>query len=267
MVIRNPISSTENAFCLLGKNAIVTGGNTGIGRGIAEAFAQQGANIAIMCRNQETGKQAIEELSAKYEGVFRLYKLDIRDLENCKKAAAQVMNDFGSIDILVNNAGMAVRGAFLDFDEAMSEWFDCIDTDLSGAARMCFAVGKYMCDSGKGGKVINITSNSGAIINKPTAFPPYHAAKAGLNHLTRDLAVEWGKYGVNVNAIAPGFTFSNLTKSMDSETMNAMVEKMPSGRFGEAIEIGAVAVFLASEASNMVTGNVITVDGGYSLAV
>ena len=267
MIIRDPIKSMEGAFCLKGKNAIVTGGNTGLGRGIAEAFAQQGANIAIMCRNQETGKQAVDELSAKYEGTFRLYKLDIRDLNNCKEAVAQAVKDFGNIDILVNNAGIAAGGPFLDFDDEMSSWFDCIDTDLNGAARMSFVVGKYMRDAGKGGKVINITSNSGAIINKPAAFPPYHAAKAGLNHLTRDLAVEWGKYGINVNAIAPGYTFSNLTKAMDAPTMQEMMEKMPAGRFGQAIEIGAISVFLASEASNMITGCVITADGGYSLAV
>jgi len=267
MIIREPIRSMEGAFSLKGKNAIITGGNTGLGRGIAEAFAQQGANIAIMCRNQETGRQAVDELSSKYEGTFRLYRLDIRDLENCQEAAAQAVKDFGSVDILVNNAGIAVSGDFLDLEENMSSWFDCIDTDLSGAARMCFAVGKYMRDSGKGGKVINITSNSGAIINKPQSFPPYHAAKAGLNHLTRDLAYEWGKYGINVNAIAPGFTYSNLTKAMDESIIKELSSRMPSGRFGQAIEIGAAAVFLASEASNMVTGVVLTADGGYSIAV
>ena len=165
------------------------------------------------------------------------------------------------------DADAAVAGEVLDMDEELTDWFHCIDVDLSGAMRMCYVAGKYMRDSGRGGKVINITSNSGAIINKPVTFAPYHAAKAALNHLTRDLAVEWGKYGINVNAIAPGYTFTDMAGKMSKKDYEELVEKIPMGRFGQTSEIGALAVYLASEASNIVTGVIVTADGGYSLAV
>ena len=266
-MVKSPIASLEGAYCLRGKNAIVTGGNRGIGLGIATAFAQQGANVAIMCRDRATAEAVVQDFSGKYEGKFAFYPLDIRDMANCRSAVAACVADFGGVDILVNNAGVAVAGPVLDMDEEMSDWFRCIDVDLNGAMRMCYVVGKYMRDAGKGGKVINITSNSGAIINKPLTFAPYHAAKAALNHLTRDLAVEWGQYGINVNAIAPGYTYSDLMKNMPEDAARELLEKIPMGRFGQAIEIGALAVYLASEASNIVTGVIVTADGGYSLAV
>ncbi|MBR3245261.1 MAG: SDR family oxidoreductase [Parasporobacterium sp.] len=266
-IVRKPISNMQGAFCIKGKNAIVTGGNRGIGFGIAKAFAEQGANVGIMCRNEASGAEKAKLLSDMYGVKACCYKLDVTDMENCKSAVASFVNDFGSIDILVNNAGVAVAGELLDMDEDLTDWFHCINVDLNGAMRMCYVVGKHMREAGKGGKVINITSNSGAIINKPLTFPPYHAAKAALNHLTRDLAVEWGKYGINVNAIAPGYTNTDLMNNMPEEEKEQTIAKMPSGRFGETSELGAVAVFLASEASNMITGVIVTADGGYSLAV
>ena len=266
-MVKNYIQSLEGAFCLRGKTAIVTGGNRGIGLGIATAFAQQGANVAIMCRDEKTANDVVKEFSEKYEGKFAFYKLDITDMANCRSAVAACVADFGGVDILVNNAGVAVAGPVLDMDEEMTDWFRCIDVDLSGAMRMCYVVGRYMRDAGKGGKVINITSNSGAIINKPLTFAPYHAAKAALNHLTRDLAVEWGPYGINVNAIAPGYTYSSLVDNIPKDAYEELIGKIPMGRFGQAIEIGALAVYLASEASNIVTGAIVTADGGYSLAV
>ena len=266
-MVKSPIQSLDGAYCLKGKTAVVTGGNRGIGLGIARAFAQQGANVAIMCRSRDSAMQVVEEFSQKYQGKFAFYELDITNMQMCRDAVGACVKDFGGIDILVNNAGVAVAGDVLDMDEELSDWFRCIDVDLNGAMRMCYIVGKHMRDRGKGGKVINITSNSGAIINKPVTFAPYHAAKAALNHLTRDLAVEWGKYGINVNAIAPGYTRTDMMNKMPPEEAAKTIEKIPVGRFGETVEIGALAVYLASEASNIVTGVIVTADGGYSLAV
>jgi NAD(P)-dependent dehydrogenase (short-subunit alcohol dehydrogenase family) len=257
----------DNAYCLKGKTAIVTGGNRGIGLGIATAFAQQGANVAIMCRSVDSAQKVVDDFTKNYPGRFACYRLDITDMKMCREAVNSCINDFGGVDILVNNAGVAVAGDVLDMDEELSDWFHCIDVDLNGAMRMCYVVGKHMRDRGVGGKIINITSNSGAIINKPVTFAPYHAAKAALNHLTRDLAVEWGKYGINVNAIAPGYTRTDMMNKMPPEEAAKTIEKIPVGRFGETSEIGALAVYLASEASNIVTGVIVTADGGYSLAV
>ena len=136
--------------------------------------------------------------------------------------------------------------------------------DLNGAFRLCYLVGKIMRDKGKG-KVINITSNSGEMCNIPS-FTPYNVAKAGLNRLTKCLAWEWGPYHINVNAIAPGYTHSNLSSGAPKEVEEMLTRNIPYGRYGEPIEIGALAVYLASEASDIMTGAVLTIDGGYSLA-
>jgi NAD(P)-dependent dehydrogenase (short-subunit alcohol dehydrogenase family) len=261
------IDSMKNAFSLEGKNAIVTGGNRGIGLGIAEAFAQQGANVAILCRDAAKANEVIRDFQGKYSGKFIFCKADVGDRKSCKAAVNAVAGDFGGIDILVNNSGIAVGGGLLDMDEELEPWEHCLNIDLSGAMRMSYFTAKLMREARRGGRIINITSNAGAIVNKPNIMVTYSVAKAGLNQLTKNLAVELGADGIRVNAIAPGYTYSTLTERMPPEAFAPLVEKMPSGRFGQAIEIGALAVYLASDASDMMTGMVLTVDGGYSLAV
>jgi NAD(P)-dependent dehydrogenase (short-subunit alcohol dehydrogenase family) len=151
--------------------------------------------------------------------------------------------------------------------EDLSVWDNCLNVDLNGAFRMCYFVGRHMREHRKGGKIVNITSNAGAMVNKPVLLSAYSVAKAGLNMLTKNLAVELGQYGVNVNAIAPGYTYSTLTTNLDEDGIKMHTEKMPVGRFGHPIEIGALAVYLVSDASEMMTGMVCTIDGGYSLAI
>ena len=257
------IDSMKTAFCLKGKVAIITGGDTGIGFGIATAFAEQGADVAIFCRRADRAEDALRKL-APLGGVYKWYKTDITDYENCARSVDAVLADFGTVDILVNNGGVGAMGNVLDYPEDLSDWFRCIDVDLNGAFRMCYLVGKIMRDKGKG-KVINITSNSGEMCNIPS-FTPYNVAKAGLNRLTKCLAWEWGPYHINVNAIAPGYTHSNLSAEAPKEVEEELTQKIPYGRYGEPIEIGALAVYLASEASDIMTGAVLTIDGGYSLA-
>lgn len=258
-----PISTMENAYSLKGKNAIVTGGNKGIGKGIATAFAQQGANVAILARDEATSMEVIKEFS-EYGGKYIFVKTDVGSIESCKNSTAEVIAQFGKIDVLVNNAGIAAGGPFLDMDENMTAWFNVQNIDLNGVAQMSYFVGKHMRDSG-GGKIINISSNAGEIVNVDL-MAPYAAAKAAVNRLTKSLAFEWGQYGITVNAIAPGFTWSNFSKKLDEKAHQFLCSKTPTGRFGEAIEIGALAVYLASPAGDQVTGAVVTIDGGYGLA-
>ena len=156
----------ENAFSLSGKNCIVTGGNKGIGLGIATAFAHQGANVIIMARDEKSAKEVVDDFKGKYSGTFAFYKTDIADFTNCKQSVAAAIQDFGSIDVLVNNAGIGVVGDLLDMDEELTDWFRCQDVDLNGAVRMTYLVCKHMRDMGKGGRIINITSNAGAICNQ-----------------------------------------------------------------------------------------------------
>lgn len=258
------ITSMADAFSLKGKTAIVTGGSKGIGLGIATAFAQQGANVAIFARDEATGSEVVKDFNAKYEGKFSFYKTDISDMNSCRESVKSCIADYKTIDVLVNNAGIGTAGNFLDMDEELTPWFECFDVDLHGAARMSYLVGRHMRDGGKGGRIINITSNAGEMINKPF-LTAYAASKAAFNHFTRCLAAEVAPFGIRVNAIAPGFTFSNFSKGLPEEIKKAMCDDIPIGRFAEAIEIGALAVYLACDASDIVTGSVFTADGGYSL--
>ncbi|MCL1835381.1 MAG: SDR family oxidoreductase [Oscillospiraceae bacterium] len=261
------ITSMENAFSLAGKTAIVTGGNRGIGLGISTALAHHGANVAILCRDGDSAAGVVADFSGKYAGRFKHYHCDITNFDSCKAAVEGVIGDFGAINILVNNAGAGFGGDLLDMDDDLSMWFGAFDLDLHGAVRMCYLVGKHMRDAGNGGRVINITSNAGNIVNKPFPLTPYSCAKAALNRLTKCLGNDWAKYGIRVNAIAPGYTHSNMSDNMPQEAQQMLIDKIPVGRFGEAVEIGALAVYLASDASDIMTGVVLTADGGYSLGM
>jgi NAD(P)-dependent dehydrogenase (short-subunit alcohol dehydrogenase family) len=257
------LKSMENAFSLKGKNTIVTGGAKGIGLGIATAFAHQGANVAIFARDEKAASEVIKDFSAKYEGKFSFYKTDIASMESCRDSVSRYIADNKTIDVLVNNAGIGTAGRFIDMDEELTDWFHCFDVDLHGAARLSYHVLKHMREAGCG-HIINITSNAGEIINKPF-LTAYAASKAAFNHFTRSLAAEVAPYGIRVNAIAPGFTFSNFVKDIPEEAYKAMCADIPIGRFAEAFEIGALAVYLAGDISDIVTGAVFTADGGFSL--
>ena len=259
------ISTMKNAFDLSGKNAIVTGGNGGIGLGIAKSLAESGANVAILCRNMDKAKIALEELSA-YGGKYNAFSCDILDLKSVMSAVDEAIKDFGDIEILVNNSGIAGGGKFLDMDPDFSAWYSVIDTDLTGMAHVTYAVGRRMRDAGKGGSIVNITSNAGATVVKGINISPYAVAKAGANHFTRCMAVEFGEYDIRVNAIAPGFTRAGFAANPRPELLIQVDHQQPLKRLGEAIEIGALAVFLASPAAAHITGEVVTVDGGYTLS-
>jgi len=258
------IESMANAFSLKGKTAIVTGGSRGIGLGIATAMAQCGADVAIFARNEEAGQKVVREFQEKYDGKFAFYKTDITDTQSAVASVNACIRDFGSVDILVNNAGVGPMGGLLDQKEDLSGWLECFDVDLHGAVRMCYLVARHMRDTGKGGRIINITSNAGEIVNLPF-ITAYATAKAALNHFTRVVAAELAPLKIRVNAIAPGFTLTDFTNRIPPDALEPLFKSIPLGRFIDPIEIGALAVYLASDASEAVTGAVFTIDGGYSL--
>jgi len=257
------IKSIRSAFLLEGKNAIVTGGAKGIGLGITTALAQQGANVAIFARDEIAADKVIADLDSTGGGKISFYRTDITSNQSCQDSVNKYIADYGTVDILVNNAGIAKSGGLLSMDEDLSSWFECFNTDLHGGVRMSYLVCKHMCNSTRGGRIINITSNAGEIVNIPL-LTAYAAAKAAFNHFTKCLAVEVAPYKICVNAIAPGFTFSNFSKKIATEKYERICAEIPLGRFAEAIEIGALAVYLASDASAIVTGAIFTADGGYS---
>lgn len=262
-----PITSMTNAFSLEGKNAVVTGGAKGIGFGIATAFAQQGANVALLGRDEKAGQKAVEELSSQYSGKFAFYRCDTGDTEACKTVTEQIIADYKEINILVNNAGVGTNGNFLDMDEDLSNYFHCINVDLNGVARMTYFVGRHMREVGKGGKIVNISSNAGDMASRAIGMGAYCTAKAGVNQFTRAIGMELAPYGINVNAIAPGYTYSNLLAGAPKEAVDGMIREMPTGRLGTPAEIGALAVYLASPAADQVVGTIVTIDGGHSLGI
>ncbi len=259
------ITSMKDAFSLKGMNAVITGGNRGLGFGIATAFAQSGANIAILCRDKAKAAEAIGELN-QYGGKYVSFDCDITDLVSVRAAAEKVIAEFGNIDILVNNAGISCSTELLNMDEELSDWYNVLNTDLNGTVHMTYVFGKLMRDAGKGGSIINISSNAAFIVNKTHSMSPYSSAKAAVNHFTHCMACELGKYNIRVNAIAPGFFNTELSKFIPEEDFEYINNQMPLGRFGEPLEVGALAVYLACPASAQITGTVEVIDGGYILS-
>ena len=260
------IKSMSEAFNVKGKTAVITGGNGGIGLGIAKAMAECGVNVAILCRNMQKAENALAELNA-IGGKHQAYSCDILSMDSVRKAIADVCDAFGGIDILVNNSGVGGGGKLLDLDENLSTgWHDVIETDLNGMAHVTYEVGKRMRDAGKGGSIVNITSNAGFIVNKGISIGAYAAAKAGGNSFTKTMAYELGEYNIRVNAIAPGFTHAGFGADPSPMMMELVENQQPLPRLAEAIEIGALAIFLSSPAAAHITGEVIVIDGGYTLA-
>jgi len=263
MIIKSsPIPDMKAAYDVKGKNVVVTGGNRGIGRGIVQAFAESGANVAILCRNIESGKSAaasLEPLGGRYTAI----QCDTSDYDSVKAAAAQVFGFFDSVDVLVNNAGVATTTPFLS-EEGLNEWHRVINTNLHGPANLVFEVAPKMVEAGKGGVIINITSVGGQRVSgsKEHHNAPYNASKAGMDIFSRYLAVVLGDHGIRVNSIAPGPIHSDLDKDLPPSFIEVIENQLPSHRFGEPIEIGALCVYMASPAAAMVTGVNWALDGG-----
>ncbi len=245
------------SFDLTGRVAIVTGGNTGIGQGIALALAGAGADLALV------GRSPAEETAEKAEALGRraiLVPADLSTIAPVGEVVDRTLEEFGRLDILVNNAGIIRRGDAVDFTE--DDWDAVIDTNLKTLFFLCQAAGRHMIAQGRG-KIINIASMlsfQGGI-----RVPSYTASKSGVAGLTKLLANEWAAKGVNVNAIAPGYIATNNTATLQAdETRNRQImERIPAGRWGAPSDLGAAAIFLASDASDYVSGHILAVDGGW----
>jgi NAD(P)-dependent dehydrogenase (short-subunit alcohol dehydrogenase family) len=258
-----PITDIRGAFSVEGYNVVVTGGNRGIGGGISRAFAQGGANVLILCRNIESGKAVAEEYNANYSGKSDAIQVDIGDEQSVAAAADKVYQIFDHIDVLVNNAGVATNKDFLS-EGGLKEWHRVIDIDLHGVANVTYYFAPKMKENENGGSIINISSiGSQAVGNsKDHHNSPYNVAKAGVDIFTKYLAITLGDYGIRVNSILPGPTHSDLDSNLPPSAFAEIENDMPAHRFGEPIEIGALAVFLASQAGVQITGTNIPHDGG-----
>jgi NAD(P)-dependent dehydrogenase (short-subunit alcohol dehydrogenase family) len=246
-------------FDLVGKVAIVTGGNRGIGYGITCGLAEAGATVVIANRNAADGKKIARVLTKKGLKVTAI-PADVSSLSSIKNMAAKVIKEFGKIDVLVNNAAVTVRKAPEDFTEA--DWNVVMDTDLKGMFFCSQVVGKEMMRK-KTGKIINVSSVNSRIISPNRAV--YCAAKGGVTQLTRALAVEWAKHGITVNAIAPGLTITDINREYFQERpaeLKKVLQHIPLAKPADISDYAGAAVFFASDASRYITGQTLFVDGG-----
>lgn len=251
-----------NLFDLSGRIAVVTGGNRGIGFAIAEGLAQHGALIAIANRDASSGQEAalrIQDQGFPAEAV----PTDVSDGGSVARLVKDVLDRHGGIDILVNSAAVILRKPV---EEVSEEEFDrIIATNLRGAFLCCRDVGRHMIKHRRG-KIINVSSNVSQVVQPLRSI--YCVSKAGLSHLTRAMALEWAPYGVNVNAIGPGPTLTDINRQYfkdHPDDLQARVDQIPMGRIGMPADQVGVAVFLASPASDYMTGQTIIVDGGTNL--
>ena len=258
-----PIESMNKAFDITGKNVVVTGGSRGLGAAISLAMAEAGANIAVISSKSKS-EETLEKL-ASYGGKYKGYTGNVADLTDIRKTITNIHEDFGDIDVLVNNAGISCVNELLDMDEELSDWYEVTGVDLNGTVNTTYCVGKLMRDAGKGGAIINISSMAGTTIVRTQAMSPYSCSKAAVNQFTRSMASEMGKFDIRVNAIAPGFFNTDLSHFIPDNELAYITGQQPLSRFGEPVEIGAMAVYLASPAAAHVTGAIFTIDGGYSL--
>lgn len=247
-------------FDLRGSVALVTGGSRGLGLEIAEGLAEAGASIAITGRRRIWLDEAAAKLRALGTEPLAL-EIDVTAPDGPGRSVAETAARFGGLDILINNAGISWGAPSLEYPE--ERWRQVIDVDLTAVWRMCQAAAPRMLERGSG-RIVMVSSVSGLVGSAPEVQDTvaYSAAKAGLNGLTRDLAVKWARHGIHVNAIAPGYFPTRMTAALIEQNEAQMRALSPLGRLGREGELKGVVVFLCSRAASYVTGQILAVDGG-----
>jgi len=250
-------------FDLTGRKAVVTGAGQGLGRGMALALAEAGADVVVADLRTDTAEQTAAEIQQRGRQAM-VVKVNVAREDEVRAMAQQALARFGAIDILVNNAGISAHMA----SESMplADWQRVMDVNITGVFLCCQAFAPGMIQR-RWGRIINIASMSGLIVNRNVPQAPYYASKAGVIMLTKALAAEWGAYNVTVNAIAPGYMRTPLNDKFLADPQRAAewTSGVPLGRVGEPQDLAGAVVFLASEASSYVTGHTLVVDGGFTL--
>lgn len=250
-------------FDLSGQVAVVTGASTGLGLQMAKAFAANGANLVLLARREQRLEENARAIAEEFGVEVMPMKCDITITDEVKRAVQATLDRFGRVDILVNNAG---TGAIANAEDTTDEQFiHEMNVDLFGTFACAREFGREMIKAGYG-RIINIASMYGLVGNMIVGSAPYHAAKGGVVNLTRALAAEWGKHGITVNSICPGYFYTDLTTAtLDSDYFQAIAKSnIPLQRYGRQGELDTCALFLASPCSTYVNGQNIAVDGGYT---
>ena len=243
---------------LKGKQAIITGGSTGIGLGITEGFVKEGASVAVVSRSADIKKINIDNSKEK----ISVFNIDLANRDTRSDLIKEMMTKLGRVDILVNSHGIALPQESVDHSE--DDWDRTIETNLSSTFFLCQTVGKHMI-SNNYGKIINIASMYAFFGGVKVAA--YTASKGGLAQLTKALSNEWSEHGVNVNAIAPGYIRTELNRHVwetDLKRSQEIIDRTPAGRWGDPEDMAGPAIFLASHLSDFINGVVIPVDGGFA---
>jgi NAD(P)-dependent dehydrogenase (short-subunit alcohol dehydrogenase family) len=250
--------SVLDTFDLSGKVAVVTGGNRGLGAAWVQSLVDVGAKVVIAARDDERSRDTAERIGHGVDSVH----LDVRDADDVRRALDTIVERHGRVDILVNNAGTCIHRPALEVSG--DEWEQVIDINLNGLWRCSQTFGGHMIDNG-GGVIVNIGSISAQIVNRPQMQPAYNASKAAVHQLTKSLAAEWAPHGVRVNALAPGYTKTEMAAVDRPEFRARWIEDAPMQRYAMPDELGPALVFLASDASSFMTGATLVMDGGYTL--
>ena len=250
---------------LKGKVAVVTGGARGLGLQMATALAGQGADVALLDVLPQVADSAVA-LSAEAGVRTTSAHCDVTDAESVAAAYGAVGEALGVPAVLVNAAGVTIWSDSADTTAA--EWRKVIDINLTGTFLSCQAFGRAAIAGGAGGSIINVSSMSAFVVNVPQHQASYNASKAAVDQLTRSLAVEWISHGIRVNAVAPGYFLSDMTRQFvdqNPDLADGWVQRIPAGRMGEPADLDGLVVFLASDASRYIVGESVVIDGGYSI--
>ena len=254
--------SVLERFQLTNRVAIVTGGNRGLGKEMALALAEAGAQVAVVSRQAEQAQAVAAEIQATTGQICRGYSCNMTVAEQVDALAKSVLADFGQVDIIVNNAGINIRGPIEEL--SLEEFKEVQETNVTGPWLLCRALAVHLKER-RYGRVINIGSTL-SIVTMPNRTP-YATSKGAVLQMSRTLALEWAPYGITVNCVLPGPFGTEMNQSLmdDPEAYKSFVARIPLGRWGNLDEIGGLIVFLASDASSFVTGAGITIDGGWTV--
>ncbi len=257
---------TLDLFRVDGRRALVTGASRGLGRSMALALADAGADVIITGRTQETLDKAAREIRGRGRRAWTV-RADMGVPAECEAACRRILAEMGPLDILVNNVGNREVNVPIEA-ESLEQWQRSLDLNLTSCFIATRLVGEAMLARGKGGRIINIASMSAFIANRGIGGRDYETSKAAVLHFTRCAAADWASHGITVNAICPGLFMTDTNREWNErrpDVIDAIVQHVPMGRAGEPDEIGPLAVYLASPASAYVTGAAYVIDGGYTL--